>query len=102
MTAQNYFLIENNVVTNIEVWDTPLPTDITLIPQATTPAKIWTANFTTTPYSWEINTVIGAGDIGFTWDGTVLTTNQSQPSTPPEVAKPATNQATTTGTTTIA
>lgn len=106
MTTQNYLIIENNIVTNSVVWDgdvntwTP-PTDSIQLIQATTPANIWTPDYTTTPYSWKITTVVGAGDIGFTWDGTVLTTNLPEPITPPKAATPATNQPTSTGTTTI-
>jgi hypothetical protein len=28
---------------------------------------------------WTLTQVVGAGDIGFTWDGSVLTTNQPMP-----------------------
>jgi hypothetical protein len=101
MTIQNYLIIENNVVTNNVVWDgntadwTP-PTDSIVLVQATTPAMVWELN-TATPPVYVLTEVIGAGDIGFTWNGSVLTTNQPQP-TPP---KPATNQPATNGTTTI-
>jgi len=81
MTTQNYLIVENNIVTNIIVWDggsdwVP-PADATMLVQATTPAMVWTTPTETTPSVLE--QVIGAGSIGFTWDGTALTTNESQP-----------------------
>lgn len=81
---QNYLIIENNVVTNIVVWNgdtsqwTPPQGSIALV-QATTPAIIWVFDYTTNPYTSKLEEVIGAGEIGFTWDGTVLTTNEPQP-----------------------
>jgi len=82
MTAQNYLVVENNVVTNIVVWDggsewTP-PTDATMLIQATTPAMIWKWN----GIAWALTQVVGAGDIGFSWNDTVLTTNKLQPADP--------------------
>jgi hypothetical protein len=80
---QNYLIIENNVVTNNVVWNgntsiwTPPAGSIALI-QATTPAMVWESD-NTIPSSWILVEVIGAGDIGFTWDGSVLTTNQPKP-----------------------
>ena len=93
MTTQNYLIVETNIVTNNVVWYgntqtwTPSADSIQLV-QATTPAMVWVGNrvenlpatipptYTTT---YNLEEVIGAGDIGFTWDGTVLTTNQPQP-----------------------
>ena len=83
----------SNVVDNICVWDgdvntwTPPADSIQLI-QATTPAMVWIGTtvenlpatipptYTTT---YNLEEVVGAGSIGFTWDGTVLTTNQPKP-----------------------
>jgi len=102
MTTQNYFVVENNVVTNNVVWDGDVntwqpPADATMLVQATTPAMVWTTPTKTTPSVLE--QVVGAGDIGFTWDGTVLTTNQPQPIyVAPDPQTPAANQPTTTGT----
>jgi len=85
MTTQNYLVVENNVVTNVCVWDgdintwTP-PLDATMLIQATTPAIIWQLNADKT--DWVLTEVLGVGDIGFTWDGTVVTTNQPKPSIP--------------------
>jgi hypothetical protein len=81
---QNYLIIENNVVTNLVVWNgdtniwTPPAGSIALV-QATTPAMIWVFDYTTIPYTATFEAVIGAGEIGFTWDGTVLITNDPQP-----------------------
>jgi hypothetical protein len=81
---QNYLIIENNVVNNIVVWNgdtsqwTPPAGSIALV-QATTPAMVWVFDYTTTPYTATLEEVMGEGSIGFTWDGTVLTTNQPQP-----------------------
>jgi hypothetical protein len=84
MTTQNYLIIENNVVTNIVLWDGDTntwqpPQDSIYLAQATTPAMIWVFDYTTSPYTSQLEEVIGAGNIGFTWDGTVLTTNIPQP-----------------------
>ena len=75
MTTQNYLIVEQNVVTNIVVWDggpdwIPPAGSIQLV-QATTPAMVW--------QSTTLVEVMGAGSIGFTWNGTVLTTNEPQP-----------------------
>lgn len=82
MTIQNYLVVENNIVTNVCVWDgdintwTP-PSDATMLAQATTPAMVWKLNTDNT--DWLLTEVVGAGDIGFTWNGTVVTTNQLKP-----------------------
>lgn len=84
MTTQNYLIIENNVVTNIVLWDGDTntwqpPADSIALIQATTPAMVWVFDYTTIPYTSQLEEVMGEGAIGFTWDGTVLTTNQPQP-----------------------
>jgi hypothetical protein len=82
MTIQNYLIIESNVVNNICVWDgntstwTPPQGSIALV-QANTPAMAWTVPTATTESV--LQEILGAGDIGFTWDGTLLHTNQPQP-----------------------
>lgn len=99
---QNYLIIEQNVVTNCVLWNgdtsqwTPPQGSIVLV-QATTPAMVWELDTTLTPPAYVLVEQIGQGQIGFTWDGTVLTTNEPQP-TPPT---PAQDQPTTNGTTTI-
>lgn len=85
MTIQNYLIIENNVVTNIVLWDgnpqtwTP-PSDSIQLVQSTTPDMVWVYNKSNS--DWELTQEIGTGNIGFTWNGNVLTTNQPKPSTP--------------------
>jgi hypothetical protein len=82
MTIQNYLVVENNIITNVCVWDgdintwTP-PSDATMLAQATTPAMVWKLNTDNT--DWLLTEIVGAGDIGFTWNGTVVTTNQLKP-----------------------
>lgn len=79
---QNYLIIQNNIVTNIVFWNgdttqwTPPADSIALI-QITTPALIWQLNPDTKVY--ELVQVDGFGNIGFIWDGSVLTTNEPQP-----------------------
>ena len=84
MTVQQYLQIENNVVTNIVLWDgEPTwipPMDATMLVQLTIPAMIWVANSTGTEYV--LTEVMGVGGIGFTWDGTVVTTNEPKPTVP--------------------
>ena len=111
MTTQNYLIVEANVVTNNVVWDGDVntwmpPVDSIQLVQSTTPAMVWvgirTENLPATDpptytITYELQEQIGVGSIDFTWDGSVLTTNEPRP-TPP---KEAPNQPTTTGTTTI-
>jgi hypothetical protein len=87
MTTQNYLQVESNVVTNIVVWDGDTntwqpPADTTMLVQATTPAMVWELNSDKTAYV--LTQLIGAGGIDFTWNGTVLTTNQPEPTNPPK------------------
>lgn len=89
MTIQNYLMINDstNIVENICVWDggtewTP-PANTLMLVQATTPALIWEAvivdNIIT---DYVLVEEIGCGDIGFTWNGSVLTTNEPKPPVP--------------------
>ena len=85
MTTQNYLVVENNVVTNLVVWDgntqtwTP-PANATMLVQATTPAMVQEATVVDGVITaWNLVEQMGVGAIGFTWDGTVLTTNEPQP-----------------------
>jgi len=79
---QNYLIIEANIVVNICVWNgdtsqwTPPSGSIALV-QATTPAMIWELNTAKTDY--ELTEIMGAGGMGFIWDGTAVTTNQTKP-----------------------
>ena len=99
MTTQNYLVVEQNVVTNAVIWDGDTqtwqpPSDATMLVQATTNAMIWKLN-TETPPVYVLTEVIGVGQIGFTWDGSVLTTNEQQPPNPPkaEIASTGTKTA---------
>lgn len=81
-------MVENGVVDNISIWDgdvntwTP-PADATMLIQATTNAIIWTAVITDKKITdWVLTEVMGAGDIGFTYNGTLVTTNQPKPAIP--------------------
>ena len=74
-----------NVVENVCLWDgdvntwTP-PADILMLIQATTPAMVWQPVIVDGKITdYVLAEQIGAGSIGFTWDGTVLTTNQPKP-----------------------
>lgn len=94
---QNYLMVnkDTNIVDNISIWDgntdTWQPPSIYLmLVQATTPAFIWGLNNDKTAYV--LTEVLGAGQIGFTWDGTAVTTNQPEP-TPPQVETTGTQQA---------
>ena len=85
---QDYLIIQSNVVTNLVVWNgnttqwTPPQGSIALV-QATTPAMIWEATVVDgVIIAWNLVEKIGAGAIGFTWDGTVLTTNEPKPAIP--------------------
>ena len=88
MTNQNYLVIENNIVTNVVLWDgntdtwTP-PSNAIMLIQSNIPAIVWTpirVNNVITDFV--LTEVMGAGNIGFTWDGTVVTTNDPKPDIP--------------------
>ena len=85
---QNYLIIESNVVTNICIWNgdttqwTP-PTGSIALVQATTPSMIWQLVIVDGKITdYVLTEVLGAGQIGFTWDGSVLTTNEPKPAIP--------------------
>jgi hypothetical protein len=84
-TAQNYLIIEQNIVNNVVVWNgdttvwTPPAGSIALI-QATTPAMVWEPVVVDNKLTdFVLTEQTGAGTIGFTWNGTVLTTNEPKP-----------------------
>ena len=85
---ENYLIIENNVVTNIVVWDgisedwTP-PQGATVIPLQSVPALVWIPDMEIKDFV--LIEIMGAGSIGFTWDGSVLTTNEPKPVYPNEI-----------------
>ena len=88
MTVQNYCMVNaaTNICENVCLWDgnpntwTPPPGYILLV-QATTPAKDWSWN--DTDKVWTLEVQMGDGQIGYTWDGTYLTTSEPMPPTPP-------------------
>ena len=88
---------QSNIVENVCVWDgntdtwTP-PPGYTMLVQETTPAIIWIWNDIIRDY--ELQTQMGAGQIGFTWNGTECVTNEPKPQPP----TPAADQPTTSGT----
>lgn len=55
-----------------------------MLVQAATPAKVW--EYDSVAKTWSLGVQVGAGQIGFTWDGTYLTTNEPQPVTPTQPA----------------
>jgi hypothetical protein len=84
---QNYLMINDstNVVDNVCIWDGnpntwQPPSNYLMLVQATTPAYVWVLNTDKTAYV--LTEVIGAGGIGFTWNGTAVTTNEPQPNPP--------------------
>jgi len=87
MSTQKYLMVDaENIVENIILWDGQsdwiLPVGYTMLVKSTTPAMVWQLNDTVTPNVFELVEVVGAGSIGFTWNGTVLTTNKPQPTIP--------------------
>ena len=86
--TQNYLIIEFNVVTNVVVWNgdttqwTPPQGSISLT-QATISAMVWEAVIVDKKVTdYVLVEQLGVGSIGFTWDGTVLTTNEPKPEIP--------------------
>ena len=99
MNTQNYLMIDTqNIVENVVIWDGGShwipPAGYTMLVQSTTPAMVWKLNTSVTPNVYELVEVIGLGSIGFTWNGTVLTTNEPQPEVP---SKDSANTANTPG-----
>jgi hypothetical protein len=85
MTNNDYYVVENNIVTNLVVWDgnanvwSPPENSIMLVRENTL-TKIWVINQARTDFDLEESA--GDADIGFTWDGTFLTTNKPKPELP--------------------
>lgn len=99
MKVQAYCMVNpENVCDNVCVWDGNTntwqpPTGYTMLVQETTPAMVW---------GWDgsdfvLVEEIGQGQIGFTWDGNALITNQPLPKSISELS----NQPTSTGTQTL-
>lgn len=79
-----------NVVDNVCVWDGNSstwqpPSGYLMLVEATTPAIVWVLNADKTDYI--LQEQLGAGDIGFTWNGTVCTTNRPKPEIPSQGAQ---------------
>jgi hypothetical protein len=84
MTTQTYLMVNEstNIVDNATEWDGnpntwQPPSSYLMLVCATTPAMVWQLDADKTNYV--LTEVIGAGWIGFTWNGSVLTTNEPQP-----------------------
>lgn len=80
--TNNYLMIQDNIVTNVCVWDgntqtwTP-PTDATMLLQSEIVANVWELDKSKTDFV--LTPVLGAGQIGYEWNGTELTTNEPKP-----------------------
>lgn len=90
MTTQNYCMINEatGICENLCLWDGNLdtwtpPAGYVMLLQATTPAKMWAYSAD----SYSLVAQDGAGQIGFTWDGTHLITNDPMPT---ELVQPTT------------
>ena len=87
MTIQDYLIVENNVVTNIVIWDgntqewQPPENSIALV-ASETPSKNWELDAEAVPQVYVLKESTGGGAIGFTWDGSTLMTPDPQPPIP--------------------
>lgn len=86
--SQNYLIMQSNVVTNVVMWDgdtskwTPPEGSIALV-QATTPAMVWEEVIVDGKVvDFVLAEQVGAGTIGFTWNGTNCITNEPKPEIP--------------------
>lgn len=102
--TNDYLMVNEstNIVENICTWDGnpdtwQPPANYLMLIKSETPAMIWQYDKTTIPPSYYLAETIGAGEIGFTWNGTVCTTNEPEPTIP----TPAQNQPNAEGFTTI-
>lgn len=84
MTTQNYLIISTttNTVENICLWDGDTsawqpPDNTLLLPQESTNSKVWVLNADKTDF--ELQEIVGQASIGFTWDGSICTTNDPKP-----------------------
>ena len=102
MTDKNYLMLNDaeNTIDNSCVWNGDEniwkpPSGYTLFDQEITSALVWQLLDKNTEYV--LVEVVGAGEIGFTYNGSCLVTNKPQPKVP--VAAP--DQPITTGTQTL-
>jgi hypothetical protein len=87
MEPKNYLMIDlaTNVVDNNVIWDgntqtwQPPENHIWFVDEETE-AMTWVLNDDKT--DWVLAPVLGAGGIGFTWNGTILTTPEPKPAPP--------------------
>jgi hypothetical protein len=88
---ESYFLINTQtnpqICENVIIWNGDKniwnpPAGYILLLQKETLCHDWKWNSNSS--AWEL-TELGIGGIGFTWDGTKLTTNEPQPTEPPIV-----------------
>lgn len=84
MSVRNYLMVNKttNIVDNVCVWDGDSdswepPVTHTMLPQASTLAKVWVYNTDTSEYVLE--PVKGSGAIGHVLEGDVLVTNEPKP-----------------------
>lgn len=81
---QIYLIVENNIVVNSILWDGSdlwiPPEGVTILPMETTPCYDWV--FDEVSLSYFLKEFNGIGAIGWTWDGTHLTTNAPVPANP--------------------
>lgn len=87
MAIENYLIIENNVVTNIVLWDgneqTWLPpANSIVLCQATTPTKDWKLDSSFNPPDYVLTEYNGGSQLDYLWDGTKCVTNLPKPPTP--------------------
>lgn len=88
MTTQSYLIIENNVVTNVVMWDgntetwMPPASSIQLVKETVT-AKLWESFPQTVDgkkvTDWQLVEKLAMGEVGYIWDGEFLTTNEPKP-----------------------
>jgi hypothetical protein len=88
--SNNYLLIntETNVVDNVVVWDGNTqtwqpPKNYIWFVDEETEALVWALNENRTDF--ELKPVLGAGGVGFIWDGVMLKTPDSKPEVPVEI-----------------
>lgn len=87
MTTQNYLMINEStsVVDNVCLWDGnpdtwQPPAGYLMLIQATTMAVVWI--WDNAIKDWVLTQQIGAGQIGYTWNGTECVTNEPKPEPP--------------------
>lgn len=87
MTTQNYLIIQENVVTNVVIWDGDItswapPADAVVFGQEEVVKNTWVWN--SASQDWELTgTVTAVAHIGDLWDGTSF--SEPKPTDPPQV-----------------